>query len=72
MNIVTSSAVAPFDGSKNPPRSVVTYFAFTEPELNTVMASHESSGHVTAFALAISAHHVTARAKQTSRDERRE
>ena len=58
-----------------PVRSVPVYSAFTEPELNTTMSSHVvRSGHVvdTALAPAISAHHVTTRAKQTLRNDRRE
>ena len=70
MNMVTDCS---FSALKvKPARSVPVYLAFTEPELNTTTSSHVASGHVAALTHAISAHHVTARAKQTSRDERRE
>ena len=73
MNMVTDCSFSAL--YVKPVRSVPVYSAFTEPELNTTMSSHVvRSGHVvdTALAPAISAHHVTTRAKQTLRNDRRE
>ena len=71
MNMVTNcSFSALYD---KPARSVPVYSAFTEPELKTATSSHVASGHVVAALVhEISAHQVTARAKQTSRNDRRE